>query len=50
VSEDKPIVEAQRPEELPLDLTEEFHLRCDRMSTAYRQGLVEIGLGRDLAS
>lgn len=49
VSEDKPIVEAQRPEELPLDLAEEFHLRCDRMSTAYRQGLVEIGLGRDVA-
>ncbi len=45
VSEDRPIVEAQRPEELPLDLTEEFHLRCDRMSTAYRQGLVELGLG-----
>jgi phenylpropionate dioxygenase-like ring-hydroxylating dioxygenase large terminal subunit len=46
VAEDRPIVEAQRPEELPLDLAEEFHLRCDRMSTAYRQALGELGLGR----
>ena len=50
VGEDRPIVEAQRPEELPLDLTEEFHLRCDRMSTAYRQGLVELGLGKPFTS
>lgn len=50
VGEDRPIVESQRPEELPLDLTEEFHLRCDRMSTAYRQALVELGLGRPLTA
>jgi vanillate O-demethylase monooxygenase subunit len=45
LGEDVPIVESQHPEELPLDLTEEFHLRCDRMSTAYRKALKEIGLG-----
>lgn len=50
LGEDRPIVEAQRPEELPLDLAEEFHLRCDRLSTAYRQGLVELGLGRPLTA
>jgi vanillate O-demethylase monooxygenase subunit len=50
VGEDRPIVEGQRPEELPLDLSEEFHLRCDRMSTAFRQGLVEMGLGRPMAA
>lgn len=44
LAEDKPIVESQRPQELPLDLSEEFHLRFDRASTAYRQGLVRIGL------
>ncbi len=44
LAEDKPIVESQRPEELPLDLSEEFHLRFDRASTTYRQGLVRLGL------
>jgi phenylpropionate dioxygenase-like ring-hydroxylating dioxygenase large terminal subunit len=44
VGEDRPIVEAQRPEDLPLDLSEEFHLRFDRLSTAYRQGLRSMGL------
>jgi vanillate O-demethylase monooxygenase subunit len=44
LAEDKPVVESQRPEELPLDLSEEFHLRFDRMSTLYRQGLVKLGL------
>lgn len=44
--EDKDIVENQRPEELPLDLTEEFHLRIDRTSTVYRKGLAAMGLGR----
>jgi phenylpropionate dioxygenase-like ring-hydroxylating dioxygenase large terminal subunit len=44
LAEDKPIVESQRPEELPLDLSEEFHLRFDRASTAYRQGLARLGL------
>lgn len=50
VAEDRPIVEAQRPEELPLDLTEEFHIRCDRLSTVYRRSLVQLGLGRDFSA
>ncbi|MGJ3241480.1 MAG: Rieske 2Fe-2S domain-containing protein [Opitutales bacterium] len=50
LSEDKPIVERQRPEELPLDLSEEFHLRFDRFSTAYRRGLKALGLGKPLSS
>ena len=35
--EDKPIVEAQRPEKRPLDLSEKFHIRSDRLSTYYRR-------------
>ncbi len=50
LAEDKPIVENQRPEELPLDLSEEFHIRCDRMATAYRTGLKKLGLGKEFSA
>jgi phenylpropionate dioxygenase-like ring-hydroxylating dioxygenase large terminal subunit len=49
-AEDKRLVESQHPEELPLDLSEEFHIRADQMSTAYRKALVGLGLGRDYSS
>ncbi len=48
---DQRIVEGQRPERLPLDLTEELHLPFDRFAVAYRRALVELGfpaLGRQL--
>jgi vanillate O-demethylase monooxygenase subunit len=45
LSEDRPIVEGQRPERLPLDLSEEFHIRGDRLSTAFRNALRGLGLG-----
>ena len=48
--EDRVIVEAQRPEDLPLDLAAEAHIRADRASIAYRQGLARLGLGRDFTS
>ncbi len=50
LSEDRPFVEAQRPEELPLDLSEEFHIRADRFSTCYRKALIDLGLGRDFSA
>jgi vanillate O-demethylase monooxygenase subunit len=50
LAEDKPIVEAQRPEKLPLDLSEEFHIRSDRISTYYRKALVEMGLGKEFSA
>jgi phenylpropionate dioxygenase-like ring-hydroxylating dioxygenase large terminal subunit len=50
LDEDKGIVEAQRPEEIPLDLTEEFHIRADRFSTVYRQLLASSGLGKTFTS
>ena len=43
-AQDKPIVENQKPEELPLDLQVELSLVCDRMSIAYRQYLKKIGV------
>lgn len=46
LAEDKPIVESQRPEELPTDLSEEFHIRADRFATAYRSALKAMGLGK----
>jgi phenylpropionate dioxygenase-like ring-hydroxylating dioxygenase large terminal subunit len=43
-NEDKYIVERQFPEDLPLDLHEELHLKSDRLSMAYRQVLAEMGV------
>ena len=40
---DRAIVEGQRPELLPLDLTEELHLPFDRFAVAYRRMLTELG-------
>lgn len=36
------MVETQRPERLPLDLTLEAHIPADRSSIAYRRGLKKI--------
>lgn len=44
--EDKEIVEQQYPEDLPIDLHEEVHIRADRSSIMYRQKLAALGLGR----
>jgi len=49
--EDKPLVEGQRPERLPLDLREEIHVPADRMSVAYRRALArKFGLGAPMAA
>lgn len=50
LSEDRPVVESQRPEELPVDLSEEFHIGCDRFATAYRQAMKQLGLGRNYSA
>jgi len=43
IGQDKPIVESQRPEELPVDLSAELHIRgADRVSVEYRKWLIEI--------
>ena len=43
VDQDHPVVVAQRPEELPFDLTAELHIKgVDRVSLEYRQWLIEL--------
>jgi len=44
VAQDRPVVESQRPELLPLDLAAELHLRSDRAAIAYRRWLRELGV------
>jgi len=44
--EDKAIVEAQKPECLPLDPKMEAHITADRSSIAYRRGLRDMGFSR----
>ncbi|NJO80811.1 MAG: aromatic ring-hydroxylating dioxygenase subunit alpha [Cyanobacteria bacterium RM1_2_2] len=44
-AEDKAVVEAQYPEDLPLELRAESHIRADQTSIAYRKGLSGLGLG-----
>jgi len=42
--QDRPIVQSQRPELLPLDLQAELHLQSDRTAIAYRRWLNELGV------
>ena len=49
-NEDRVMVEAQTPEELPLDLREEIHIPADRTSVAYRRLLKTMGLGEAYVS
>ncbi len=42
--QDRPILESQRPELLPLDLQAELHLRSDRTAIAYRKWLRALGV------
>jgi vanillate O-demethylase monooxygenase subunit len=44
LEQDRVIVESQKPELLPLDLQAELHLRCDRLSIAYRKMLQSAGV------
>ena len=43
-SQDKPILESQRPKRLPLALDAEAHAAVDRLSTAYRRYLKDAGV------
>jgi phenylpropionate dioxygenase-like ring-hydroxylating dioxygenase large terminal subunit len=43
-AQDRPILESQRPELLPLDLQAELHLRSDRTAIAYRKWLRQLGV------
>ena len=43
-AQDKRIVETQRPQEIPLDLREELHVRSDKYCVAYRKWLKDLGV------
>jgi vanillate O-demethylase monooxygenase subunit len=48
-AQDQPVVEAQRPEELPLDLADELHIKGpDAVAVAYRRIIAELGIDADL--
>jgi phenylpropionate dioxygenase-like ring-hydroxylating dioxygenase large terminal subunit len=48
MEQDRPVVESQRPEELPLDLAAELHIRGpDAVAVAYRRFLAELGVDVD---
>lgn len=49
-AEDQAVVERQNPEDLPIDLGEEVHVRADLTSVTYRRQLAKIGLGRSFTS
>jgi phenylpropionate dioxygenase-like ring-hydroxylating dioxygenase large terminal subunit len=42
--QDRIVIESQRPEELPLDVTAELHLSFDRVAISYRRALADIGI------
>jgi vanillate O-demethylase monooxygenase subunit len=43
LEQDKPVVESQRPEQLPLDLTKELHIKiADKISLNYRRALIDM--------
>ena len=43
LEQDRPVVESQRPEELPVDLSAELHVRgADKVSLEYRRWLIEL--------
>ena len=44
------MVEAQYPEDLPLDLRAEYHIPADKTSIAYRKGLANLGLSKAYTS
>ena len=45
LEQDRQIVESQRPEMLPIDLTEELHLRGpDQVALTYRRLLADAGV------
>jgi phenylpropionate dioxygenase-like ring-hydroxylating dioxygenase large terminal subunit len=43
-AQDRPILESQRPELLPLDLTAELNIKADRTAIAYRRWLRRLGV------
>ena len=49
-AEDQAIVERQNPEDLPINISEEVHVRADLTSIVYRKQLGRLGLGRSFTA
>ena len=43
------LVESQSPAEIPLDLSQELHIRADKFSVAYRRWLADLGVSWGVA-
>lgn len=50
IYEDRAIVELQKPEEIPMDISEEVHAKADRASLALRRWMVRIGLQGEMTA
>ena len=50
LTEDKRFIESQKPEEIPLDLAAEVHVRADKASIAMRRWMIDIGLGGEFSA
>lgn len=48
--EDRPFVESQCPQDLPLDLHDEVHIPADLLSVRYRKRLKALGLGEQFVA
>jgi len=42
--QDRRMVESQRPEQVPFDISEELHLKFDSVAVAYRRAMTDLGL------
>lgn len=50
LGEDRAMIEKQKPEEIPLAISQEVHARTDKASVAFRRWLKNIGLGRSFTA
>ena len=50
IYEDRAIVELQKPEEIPMDISEEVHAKADRASLALRHWMIRLGLEGEMTA
>jgi phenylpropionate dioxygenase-like ring-hydroxylating dioxygenase large terminal subunit len=48
-TQDRDIVETQRPERIPIDMREELHVKTDRLGQEYRRWLHALGITYGIA-
>jgi hypothetical protein len=50
IYEDRAIVELQKPEEIPMDISSEVHSKADKASLALRNWMIGIGLRGEMTA